>query len=104
MHYIYHQPMWRGDFLIFQQTSHYLRWGKPFTNKVFLGDEMTWSLWKGTPLRHDFWVLQLFRSTSWAFKQLVKVLGGHVQQIGDYSTSAYNNTESQLHNPELLAK
>lgn len=27
----------------------------------------------------------------------------YVQQIGDYSTSAYNNTEWQLHNPELLA-
>lgn len=44
------------------------------------------------------------RKTSWAFKQLVKVLGGHVQQLGDYSTSAYNNTEWQWHNPELLAK
>jgi hypothetical protein len=31
-------------FLFFQQTSHFLRWGKPFTNKVFLGEEMTWSL------------------------------------------------------------
>ena len=53
-------------FFVFPTNQSLFEMGETFHQQGVFGwrnDLVTWSLWKGTPFRHDFWVLQLFRST-----------------------------------------
>ena len=82
MHYKLHQHVGGFIFLFFQHyCSHFLRWGKPFTNKVFSGDEMTWSLGHCEKGHLFVMILLGLSATRQSAGRSLQ------QQIGDYSTN-----------------